>query len=1091
MKRLLWHSTLVVVLSLVVLILILAGLAPHTLQARMDSTSVCGSINTSTTWTVISSPYQVCNSSGVTVGPTATLTIQPGVTVQFANGVNSILYVQGKLNAIGTVTQPITFTGVVTTPGSWGGLAADYSVITPALVNLSYVTLEYGGGGSNIAQVYADRAVVTMTHSLVRNGSSNGLHFTYREAGFNIQTTNFISNSLNAIQLDTPATDILLSDLSASSNGTNGVYLYAQGMNVNGQRRWTNPGIPYVINYLPANQPGDELTIDPGSELQFMPNSGLDIGGQLKAIGLPDQPITFTAQTQTPGGWRGIVVDGGTETAAAQLDYATIEYGGSDIGGANIVVNHGQIIAHHTIVRYSAKDGVQFNVSAGGSILNSQIVSNSQIVTTTYGIYNNDPARAVLATNDWWGDPNGPKSDVIGCSTGQGDKVTNGVLFRPVLTNTNLSAEFPLSDAPQLTLTPRRWFAPADGVTKIYFDLTLRDGNGTPLSGRQTRLHTTRGNIVDGGITDVNGHTLAYITANNGDVGDANVSATLDGLTSCEGVMSPAAKVTFTPPINVTDLFPDSPAPYFDNNLSITPMPIVTGITETIHAKLTNPLTVPITVEVEFAFAQSSIGLLFGPIKDISQTIPASSTVNLSADFMPLIAGHYCVQVSYAITAIGSTRLLHPQAGRQLKQFNANPQQGPTLPPNSKDSLDKADKAWKEVEKLSPRGTNIQKGLLDQWWGWVKDTSKKISQSLGFDPPRQDYNVSTLPVWYRWPHVQPDGVNISAARAAALNAASDALADVNAYGTAADTALDRYGGASEAKDLTWAAQQANAQLYYEQQMGTALLTYADALDAFVQVLNDEHETNITVTVGDVISYQQSLSTTGFTSQEIADAKLVGLTDADIEAYRQEIIAADPNDLAGNILDMYSNEAFVSRNLGNALLHPYTFAPGFSVGGSAGLLKATEVMSATGNTMAQIGNTSTTIQVGNPLTQTAAIDLQARRIDLPADWAVECFTGAGHAGSGRCYDCHGEHPDRIACATGQRAARGRGRLCRNAIARRRRGGRHRAQLHALLLARLSAVDQEVDAETKRVERFLRRFVLTADESPPFSAAGVSA
>ncbi len=988
MKRLLWNSALGLLLPLVVLLSILFMFAPPASQASVTVTSVCQTITQNTTWSVISSPFEICN-SGVTVGPTAALTIQPGVTVQFQQGVNSKLDVQGALNAMGTATQPITFTGVVATPGSWSGLTADYSVITPALVNLSYVTLEDGGAGSAHAQLNVDRAMVTMTHSLVRNGSSNGLHFTYQTIGFNIQTTGFISNALSAIQIDAPTMDLVLGDLSASDNGTNGVYIVNVSTHVQGQHRWSNPGIPYVINDGIYNQPGDELTIDPGTVMQFTSNIALNIGGQLNAIGLPDQPITFTAQSQTPGGWRGLVIDGGNTTAVAQLDYATVEYGGGDVGGANVVISGGglgQLIARHTTVRYSAKDGLQFNANGTGSILNSQIVSNSLVVTTTHGVYRATSPSAVLATNDWWGDPNGPKSD-IGCGTGQGDKVTAGVLFQPVLTNTNLSAEFPLSAAPQLTLTPRRWFAPADGVTRVYFDITLRDGNGAPLAGKQIRLHTTRGNVTDGGITDVTGHTLGYIVANNGDVGDANVSAMVDGFTGCIGVVSPISKVTFTAPVNVTDLFPNAPAPYFAGDLSLTPLPVITGITETVHAKLTNPLTVPITVDVEFGFAQSSIGLLFGPLKDITQTIPASSTIDLSADFMPLISGHYCVQVSYAITAIGSAQLLRPQAGRQLKQYNFNPEQGPTMTPSDKDSLDKADKAFNKVKKLSPRGTNIQQGIISKWWGWVKDSAKKISKNLGGDPPRQDYNVPTVPVWYRWPHTQPDA-NISPARAAALNAASDALADVVAYGSAADTALDRYGGASVAQDLTWAAQQANAQVYYEQQMGTALLTYADALDNFVQVLKDEHETNITVTVADAINYQQSLSTTGFTPQEIADAKLVGLTDDDIEAYRQEIIASDPNDLAGNILDMYSNEAFVSRNLGNALLHPYAFSPGLTVGGSAGLLNATEVLTTpTGNTLAQIGNTSTTIQLGNPLTQTTAIDVRARRIDLPADWAV--------------------------------------------------------------------------------------------------------
>jgi hypothetical protein len=41
-------------------------------------------------------------------------------------------------------------------------------------------------------------------------------------------------------------------------------------------------------------------------------------------------------------------------------------------------------------------------------------------------------------------------------------------------------------------------------------------------------------------------------------------------------------------------------------------------------------------------------------------------------------------------------------------------------------------------------------------------------------------------------------------------------------------------------------------------------------------------------------------------------------------------------------------------------------------------------------MAQIHETHTTIQLGNPLTQTATIDVVVRPIDLPADWVVSVF-----------------------------------------------------------------------------------------------------
>jgi hypothetical protein len=303
-------------------------------------------------------------------------------------------------------------------------------------------------------------------------------------------------------------------------------------------------------------------------------------------------------------------------------------------------------------------------------------------------------------------------------------------------------------------------------------------------------------------------------------------------------------------------------------------------------------------------------------------------------------------------------------------------------PPSDKSILDRAQNAWNAVKKMAPKPTKIQTGILDRWWSWAKDATEEVSKALGGDPPRQDFDQFTLPVWHTWPAVQPDA-NISAARAAALNAVSSALADANAYGGAAALALDRYGGASEARNLIWAAEQANARLYYEQQMGAALLTYAEGLDAFVQVLIDEGETDIQITVSDVITYQQRLATQGFTAQEIADAHLIGLSDAEIEEFRQGVIAADPATLAGSVLDIYTNEAAISRELGNALLQSYSFSPGLSVSGSAGLGPSVVIS----NTLAQIDNAVSTLQVGNPLTQTAVIDLHPRRIDLPADWTV--------------------------------------------------------------------------------------------------------
>jgi hypothetical protein len=117
---------------------------------------------------------------------------------------------------------------------------------------------------------------------------------------------------------------------------------------------------------------------------------------------------------------------------------------------------------------------------------------------------------------------------------------------------------------------------------------------------------------------------------------------------------------------------------------------------------------------------------------------------------------------------------------------------------------------------------------------------------------------------------------------------------------------------------------------------------------------------------------------------MADAHAIGLTDDQIAARRAAIIAADPTAVAGDLLAKYTDLAAASRELGNVLLFPPNFAPGFSISGSPGLAPQDGV----GNSMVQVFNTTATFQLSNPLTQTKPIELRPRRIDLPGDWTID-------------------------------------------------------------------------------------------------------
>ena len=959
--------------------LVFSGFNSRSALAQPDSTLLCGTLPVGiTNWTAANSPYEVNCAAGVTVPSGAILTIDPGVTVLFDALPGNKLNVAGALFANGTLTQPITLTGKTTTPGSWGGINA-VGINQNARVDLNHVTLDYGGySGSYGAQIYADRALITTTQGLIQHSAGYGVYIS-NLAHYTAQSINFSNNGQNAVILNQPSRSLLLSDLQAAGNGPNGngnsVRLAGSAI-FPGQQQLSYPGIPYTVDGPLGNNLGDVLTIDPGTILQFTGSGWLYIRGQLNAVGTSTLPITMTATTKTTGAWRGLFIDGGQHQAVAQLDYVTLEYAGSSIGGANIEVSNGRLIVHHSTIRYSQKDGIRFDSNWGGVIQQSQIFSN-----TLYGVRNITFQRAVLATNNWWGDAGGPQSEVAACSSGTGNQVSKGVFFTPVLTSTNTSAVFPLSNQPSITLSPRRWFAPADGLTKIYFDITVLDGNGAPIPGRIVRLSPSLGVKTDGDITDANGKALAYLTSSV--TGDADVIATLDPLSACDGSLSPETRVTFTKPFTGVDLLPNAPASYFDGNIEINPLPVVKGFSSTISARLSNPLGQAVTVDVSFGIIQSSIGLAYGPLREIvGQVIPAFSSVIVTAPFRPQVSGHYCFQVTYTITGVGAAGALSPLAsGSGSSRLNANIQQGSLFTPSGKEVLERADKSFKKVSKIPAGQTQVQKAILGLWWNWAKDTAKDISHALGLDPPRQDYNQVTLPVRHPIPDVVAGG-SVSSNRAAALNGLNAALTEIEAFGTAATVAMDRYGGASEAANLFWASEQANELTYYQEQFGAALLVYADRLDAFVLLLQQEGETQVTISVSDVTSYQQRLQSVGFSAQEIADAKLFGRTDAQIEALKQEIIASDPNLIAGNLLTIFAEEASVAREVGYGLLRPPAFNPSFHVSGSAG-----HSPDAGGNTMIQVNNAMTTIQLANPYTQTVQVNLNTRSLGLPADWAA--------------------------------------------------------------------------------------------------------
>lgn len=97
MKRL--SKALLVVLLLCALLSISAKI--------VDATDITGTVSSSVTWTKNGSPYRL--TGNLTVASGATLTVEPGVTIQIPS--NCILQVNGTLVARGTSSEKISFNG--------------------------------------------------------------------------------------------------------------------------------------------------------------------------------------------------------------------------------------------------------------------------------------------------------------------------------------------------------------------------------------------------------------------------------------------------------------------------------------------------------------------------------------------------------------------------------------------------------------------------------------------------------------------------------------------------------------------------------------------------------------------------------------------------------------------------------------------------------------------------------------------------------------------------------------------------------------------------------------------------------------------
>jgi hypothetical protein len=129
-------------------------------DASSGSTNVVsGVLTTDTTWSVENSPYHAIGE--VTVAAGATLTVEPGVVVEFDTGVG--LTIEGRLVAEGTESDRIGFRRAIGA-GGWGRISISGGVQES---RIAYATIDGAAGRGNVkgvdAMIHLDHVVFTNT----------------------------------------------------------------------------------------------------------------------------------------------------------------------------------------------------------------------------------------------------------------------------------------------------------------------------------------------------------------------------------------------------------------------------------------------------------------------------------------------------------------------------------------------------------------------------------------------------------------------------------------------------------------------------------------------------------------------------------------------------------------------------------------------------------------------------------------------------------------------------------------------------------------------------------------------------------------
>jgi len=221
-------------------------------------THISGSISEDQVWTLAGSPYILQGS--VSVLDNVTLTIEPGVLVEFVPGMSSSLSINysSTISANGTLGEPIIFTSHSPSPGIGDYYGLVFFTLSPESVSMSNCFVEYASAGlyawgpisvdqvilrKNQCGIEAQDLFGVVEGFIIHNNESAGIQV-MAGTHITIQDCQIFENGGNGISSPYGNCIIFVYDCDVYGNGGSGVV--ANG-NVQGCSIWGNYNMGLVF----------------------------------------------------------------------------------------------------------------------------------------------------------------------------------------------------------------------------------------------------------------------------------------------------------------------------------------------------------------------------------------------------------------------------------------------------------------------------------------------------------------------------------------------------------------------------------------------------------------------------------------------------------------------------------------------------------------------------------------------------------------------------------------------------------------------------------------------------------------------------